>query len=47
MKAQWRDEVVTLVETPRGFCIKNGKVQIARACGLRWVRLDELTKVKI
>ncbi len=39
MKAQWRGEVVTVVS------VKNGKVQIARTCGLRWVRLDELTKV--
>lgn len=40
MKAQWRGEVVTVVS------VKNGKVQIARACGLRWVRLEELSKVE-
>ena len=41
MKALWRGEVVTVrLET-----IRNGKVQIARACGLRWVRPEELTKV--
>ena len=39
MKAQWRNEVVTVVS------IKGGKVQIARACGLRWVRPAELSKV--
>lgn len=40
MKALWRGEIVTVrLET-----IRNGKVQIARACGLRWVRPEELTK---
>lgn len=39
MKAQWRGEVVTVVS------VKNGKVQIARKAGLRWVRPDELSKV--
>ncbi len=38
MKALWRGEVVTVVS------VKGGKVQIARACGLRWVRPSELTK---
>ncbi len=38
MKALWRGEVVTVVS------VKNGKVQIARPCGLRWVKPDELTK---
>lgn len=39
MKAQWRGEVVTVVS------VKNGKVQIARTCGLRWVRISELARV--
>lgn len=39
MKAHWRGEVVAVVT------VKNGKVQIARVCGLRWVRPDELTRV--
>ncbi len=39
LKALWRGEVVTVVS------VKHGKVQIARAAGLRWVKLDELTKV--
>jgi len=38
LKAQWRDEIVTVVS------VKNGKAQIARACGLRWVKPDELSK---
>mgnify|MGYP001574712839 CR=1 FL=1 len=37
MKAMWRNEVVTVVSA------KNGKVQIARKCGLRWVKPEELT----
>jgi hypothetical protein len=40
MKALWRGEVVTVVS------VKNGKVQIARACGLRWVRSDELDPLR-
>lgn len=39
MKARWRGEIVTVVS------VKNGKVQIARACGLRWVRSEELSKL--
>jgi len=38
MKALWKGETVTVVS------VKNGKVQIARACGLRWVKPDELSK---
>jgi len=37
-KALWRGEIVTVV------AIKNGKVQISRMCGLRWVRPDELAR---
>jgi len=39
MKALWRGEVVKVVS------VKHGKVQIARACGLRWVRVEELSRV--
>ena len=38
MKAQWRDEIVTVMS------IKKGKVQIAWRRGLRWVRPEELRK---
>ena len=37
MKAIWRGEVVTIVS------VKNGKVQIARKAGLRWVKFEELS----
>lgn len=40
MKALWRGEVVTVVS------VKHGKVQIARASGLRWVRPEELTRAQ-
>lgn len=40
-KALWRGELVTVVS------VKNGKVQIARRCGLRWVRPGELSKAVV
>lgn len=40
MKALWRGEIVTVVS------VKHGKVQIARPCGLRWVRPDELGRLR-
>lgn len=39
MKALWKGETVTVVS------VKDGKVQIARRCGLRWVRPEELSAV--
>jgi len=39
LKAMWRGEVVFIIS------VRNGKVQIARACGLRWVRVEELSRV--
>lgn len=38
LRVLWRGEIVTVVS------VKNGKVQIARSCGLRWVRPDELSR---
>lgn len=38
MTAQWRGETVRVIT------VKDGKVQIARSCGLRWVQPGELTK---
>lgn len=38
LKAQWRGEAVTVVS------VKNGKVQIARKSGLRWVKPEEIAK---
>jgi len=40
MKAMWRNEVVTVISA------KNGKVQIARRCGLCWVKESELMPCK-
>lgn len=40
LPAMWKGERVTVVS------IKNGKVQIARKCGLRWVNESELTPCK-
>ena len=39
LKALWRGEIVTIVS------VKNGKVQIARACGLRWVKPEEVERL--
>lgn len=38
LKAKWRGETVTVVS------VRNGKVQIARTCGLRWVKPHELER---